>query len=189
MNSTSKGLLFLLLGLALAGCPPKKKQTPAVEAPVEEAPVDGDMAGRFGARSALEIGGEWITVPELSAVYFETNSADLAADAREALKTNAQVLKAALQEAPALQIRVEGHCDQRGTVEYNLALGQRRANALRDYYKSLGVRGNKLATVSFGEERLVCRDESEDCWSRNRRGETTLKSSGAAIRIPLDKLP
>jgi len=71
-----------------------------------------------------------------------------------------------------VKVQVAGHCDQRGTVEYNLALGQRRSKAVRDYYRSLGVAGHRVATISYGEEKLLCQEEDEACWGRNRRGET-----------------
>jgi peptidoglycan-associated lipoprotein len=69
---------------------------------------------------------------------------------------------------------VEGHCDERGTPEYNLALGERRASAARDYMVSLGVGADRLQTISYGEERPVCQDSDESCWSRNRRAHPTV---------------
>jgi peptidoglycan-associated lipoprotein len=68
------------------------------------------------------------------------------------------------------RVSVEGHCDSRGTNEYNLALGERRANAVKEYLVSLGVAGDRLLSVSKGEETPVCSDENEACWSQNRRG-------------------
>ena len=185
---------FLPLVIFLVGCPKKKPLSPEVPpepvaanepAPVEEAqvPIPVDEG------PALEIGSsEWLTVPSLEAVLFPFVSAELRPDARESLKRNASVLKVLLKESPAVQVRVEGHCDERGTLEYNLALGQRRANALRDYYLSLGVPKAGLDTISYGEERPVCSQHDEGCWVKNRRGETTLKSSGGTVRIPLGRL-
>jgi peptidoglycan-associated lipoprotein len=97
-------------------------------------------------------------------------------------------VKAILGQTKGVQVRVEGHADQRGTVEYNLALGQRRANSMKSYYATLGVQKSLLSTISYGEEHPVCTEDNESCWSKNRRGETTLKSP-TAIRIPMDKLP
>ncbi len=75
---------------------------------------------------------------------------------------------------------MEGHCDERGTVEYNLALGERRARAAHDYLVSLGVPASRLKTVSYGKEAPLCRDSNEDCWARNRRAHFTMtgKSGG-----------
>jgi peptidoglycan-associated lipoprotein len=69
-----------------------------------------------------------------------------------------------------VRISVEGHCDNRGTPEYNLGLGERRANAVQEYLGSLGIGGNRVVAVSKGEEEPVCREDTEDCWQQNRRG-------------------
>ncbi len=107
-------------------------------------------------------------IPELKTVYFPYDSAELSQEARATLRANAQWLKS----NPSVTIQIAGNCDQRGTVEYNLALGQRRAAAVRHYLKMLGVRGKRMATISYGKEKLVCQDDNEACWSRNRRAET-----------------
>lgn len=171
-----------VLALTLAGCPPKKKSVTPVMPPVTEIPKPEEPA--------LEVADtELVTAPGLETVYFETNKSDLRADARASLKLNAEVLKVILQEAAAVQVRVEGHCDERNTLEYNLALGQRRANAVRDYYATLGISKAALATISYGEERPVCAEHEESCWAKNRRGMTTLRSTSGPVRIPLSKLP
>ena len=74
-----------------------------------------------------------------------------------------------IRENPSYLFTIEGHCDERGTNEYNLALGQRRASGAKDYLVSLGVDGGKLVTISYGEERPFCTDSSEECWAKNRR--------------------
>ena len=79
-----------------------------------------------------------------------------------------------LRENANLQITIEGHCDERGTVEYNLALGERRAKVAYDYVVSLGVPADRLKTVSYGKEIQVCQDNREDCWFRNRRAKPTV---------------
>jgi peptidoglycan-associated lipoprotein len=101
----------------------------------------------------------------LKDVFFETNKAELRDDTREALAANATWLRA----HPSVKVTIEGHCDERNTSEYNLALGWRRANAVKDYIGSFGVEATRLATISYGEERpfATCHDES--CWSQNRR--------------------
>lgn len=181
----AKLVLFSSLALALAGCPrPQKKP---VEAETEQ-PVTDQQADQTQQAPGIDIGTDWVNVPALAPVYFDTNRADLNPEARTVLKKNAALVKAILGQAQGVQIRVEGHADQRGTVEYNLALGQRRANAVKSYYATTGIKKSLLSTISYGEEHPVCTDENEACYRKNRRGETTLKSS-TAIRIPMDKLP
>ncbi len=75
-----------------------------------------------------------------------------------------------LNKYPQVQITIEGHCDERGTREYNLALGARRANAVKEFLVSLGVNNGRLQTVSYGKERPICTASNEDCWAQNRRG-------------------
>ena len=83
-----------------------------------------------------------------------------------------------LQKYPSVRVTVEGHADERGTREYNLALGARRANAVKEYLVSQGVSTGRVETVSYGKERPVCTDSSESCWSQNRRG-VTIVTGGA----------
>ena len=107
-------------------------------------------------------------VAELKNVGFDFNSDFLSADARAILAGNAQWLK----DHSTLRVQVTGNCDQRGTEAYNLALGQRRAKAVRDYYVMMGIEGSRVATISYGKEKPVCQGQTEACWSRNRRAET-----------------
>lgn len=101
----------------------------------------------------------------LADVYFAYDSIELSDNAREILRTNADWLR----ENPRAKAEIEGHCDSRGTIEYNLALGAKRANAARDYLVSLGVSSDRLTTISYGKELQICQDESESCWAENRR--------------------
>jgi peptidoglycan-associated lipoprotein len=98
-------------------------------------------------------------------IYFDYDESTLTDDTREKLSRNADLLKS----QPQFSVTIEGHADSRGTNEYNLALGERRANAVKDYLGSLGVGGERLRTISYGEERPVCTEEAESCWSQNRR--------------------
>jgi peptidoglycan-associated lipoprotein len=107
-------------------------------------------------------------VPELKVVHFSYDSDLLEEDARATLKGNADYLKAHAD----MKIQVAGNCDQRGTVAYNLALGQRRASAVRAYYNSLGVAKTRVATISFGKEKTICSEATDSCWERNRRAPT-----------------
>jgi peptidoglycan-associated lipoprotein len=107
-------------------------------------------------------------VPELKVVHFSYDSDLLDEGARAVLKGNAEYLKA----HSGMKIQVAGNCDQRGTVAYNLALGQRRAAAVRSYYKNMGVAKSRVATISFGKEKLICTESTESCWETNRRAAT-----------------
>ena len=98
-------------------------------------------------------------------VYFDYDKYQLRPDARESLQKNASFMR----EHPRLVFALEGHCDERGTNEYNLALGERRANSSRDYLTSLGISGATMRTVSYGEERPTCMEHHEGCWRQNRR--------------------
>ena len=104
------------------------------------------------------------------AVYFDYDSSALSADAKTQLARNASLLKS----SPQFQVLIAGNCDERGTEEYNLALGARRASAVQQYLTSLGVSAASLRTVSYGEERPVCTASDESCWSRNRRSGMTI---------------
>jgi peptidoglycan-associated lipoprotein len=95
-------------------------------------------------------------------------------------KSTLQKQAAWLGKYPAVQITVEGHCDERGTREYNLALGARRANAVKEYLVSLGVSNSRLQTVSYGKERPLCTDSNESCWAQNRRGVSTITSGASS---------
>ena len=101
----------------------------------------------------------------LGDVYFDFDRSDLREDSRARLARNAEWLRA----HPEFEVTLEGHCDERGTNEYNLALGERRAAAAKDYLTSLGVAASRLRTLSYGEERPQCAGSDESCWSRNRR--------------------
>jgi len=119
------------------------------------------------------------TTPTLSSVdllqqqgqdaYFDYDKSDIRPDARDALTKDAALLKQIFQQDPNFTVVVEGHCDERGSAEYNLALGDRRATAAKDFLVQLGVPGDKLKTISYGKERPQCTEATEDCWQKNRR--------------------
>jgi len=85
-----------------------------------------------------------------------------------------------LQKYPSVRVTIEGHCDERGTREYNLALGARRANAVKEYLTSLGVTSGRVDTISYGKERPMCTESDESCYAQNRRGVTTITSGAAS---------
>ena len=104
-------------------------------------------------------------------VYFEFDASELSEEAQNRLRGNA----AWLRQNAGYSATIEGHCDERGTSEYNLALGEQRANSAQNYITSLGVDGSRLRTLSYGKERPVCNDSSESCWARNRRAHFVIR--------------
>jgi peptidoglycan-associated lipoprotein len=104
----------------------------------------------------------------LAPVYFDYDKSDIRSDQRGALADNAKALEA---NADVARVVIEGHCDERGTNEYNMALGQRRADSVKSYFVNYGIPRTKLSTVSFGEERPADPGHTDDAWARNRRAE------------------
>ncbi len=109
---------------------------------------------------------EEMFLKEVQDAYFDLDKADIRTDARSALAKTADFLR----NYPQVKIVVEGHCDERGSTEYNLALGDRRAAAVKQYLVSLGIGADRMSTVSYGKEKPFCMESNEDCWQKNRRG-------------------
>lgn len=103
---------------------------------------------------------------EVQDAYFDLDKADIRADARDALGKTADFLR----KYPDIKVTIEGHCDERGSTEYNLALGDRRAHAVKEYLVSLGISADRLNTISYGKEKPFCTEASEACYQQNRRG-------------------
>ena len=165
MNSRRRTLRLALLAgaAALCACSGARKNA-AKDGAAKSAAAQGEPSLR---------GPGFAATAELAAVRFPYDRDHLTAEARARLKKNAAVIKANL----SWELLVEGHCDERGTTAYNLALGQRRAKAVRDYYLALGVPGGRVATLSLGEERGECAESTEACWERNRRADTKVRSA------------
>jgi peptidoglycan-associated lipoprotein len=140
------------------GKPPGPPQQVVEPVPVPPEPVPEDAVA---AKSLDDLNRD----SPLTPVFFILDSSDLSPDAQATLQQNAGVLK----QYATWQITIEGHCDERGSAEYNLALGERRANAARDYLVSLGVAANRVRTVSYGKEFPFEPAHEESAWSRNRR--------------------
>ena len=140
--------------------PPAPPPAPPAQPPQTQKPLSEDEI--FAKKTVDELNAERV----LADVLFDYDSSVLRDDGRSAASRNADYLK----RWPSVRITVEGHADSRGTSEYNLALGERRAAAVKDYIVSLGVQGDRITTVSKGKEQPVCTEASEACWQRNRRG-------------------
>jgi peptidoglycan-associated lipoprotein len=147
---------ILTLGIGLYGCQTTQEEMP----------------------SSTQDTGEWDDGPDetmtrsvkpltdLQTVYFDFDRSDIRADARDALMANAERIKAS-----SGNVTIQGHCDERGSTEYNLALGERRASAVKRYLVDLGVASSRLQTVSFGEDRPAVQGHDESAWRYNRRAD------------------
>jgi peptidoglycan-associated lipoprotein len=168
VNRVLVTLLVLALAVGLVACggskaveeePAEMTEPPALEPPVEEEkPVE--------VQEPKEI-----PMPELSDVFFAFDKYDLTAESKSTLENNSSELKRASDVA----IIIEGHCDERGTKSYNLALGEKRAKAARDYLVSLGVSGSRITVVSYGKERPFDPGHNEAAWAKNRRAHFVIK--------------
>ena len=176
--------------VTLAACVPTQAPPPSPEAGSLAAPPDAQ--GGTGIREAtspnpstprgslgdLQAGTPPVTPPAspLKEVYFGFDRYDLDTESRATLKANADWLKANV----AVRVEIEGHCDERGTSEYNLALGAKRSQAVKDYLATLGVAATRLSTISYGEELPVCKEQNEECWQKNRRARFVIVSGRPA---------
>ena len=106
--------------------------------------------------------------------FFDFDKSDIRPDARENLTRSAEFLRS----NPSITFRIEGHCDERGSVAYNLGLGDRRANSARDFLASLGIATDRITTISYGKERPFCSAQDESCWQENRRAHLVCTSCG-----------
>jgi len=175
----------LFFGLAVAGCA-KQPATMAVSAPAPTGAAVTSPAkpmaeaastpGRSGASStgsttrSVDASGrpatqEFRALPDLLDVHFDFDRYDIRPDAARTIAANARLLRARGESA----VLIEGHCDERGTTEYNLALGERRARAAMNALVSQGIDARRITIVSYGEDRPACRDHTEACWAKNRR--------------------
>lgn len=149
---------------------PKPVQPPvAKEAPA--APVTTQTADATPVIKPAEATQPAKAAPEVSAfetVYFDFDKSDLRQDARNALTKNAETL---LKSNRTAKIKIEGHCDERGSAEYNLALGERRATSALQYLVTLGVKPDRLSIISYGKEKPAVQGHDEEAWAKNRRAE------------------
>src|SRR5438093_2722585 len=180
---------LLLVGLIISGCAKQPATTAATAgpapapapraavpgpAPSAAAPAGSGAAGSAAAapastaRPSLK---EFTAVAALKDVFFEFDKYDIRAEDAKTLDANATWLKANAENL----VLIEGHCDERGTNEYNLALGERRAKAAMNYLVCQGAQTNRITIISYGEERPVCNEKNESCWGKNRRAHFLVK--------------
>jgi peptidoglycan-associated lipoprotein len=158
-------LALLLIGVAASGCAN------------DENKPNSQLTGSDGAVAPGTNRDFSVNVGDI--VYFTTDSSDLTPEANAILQKQAQWL----QRYPQYTITVEGHADERGTREYNIALGARRATTVRNFLAQNGVNGSRIRTISYGKERPVAVCDDISCWSQNRRAQTVLNTRGGTVAI------
>ena len=169
MNKKINGMLVLAL-MMTAGCSSKSAVKSSEESGIQTQPQAGSYSDT-GAATPVGYGfDKWQTGP-LGDVFFDFDSSTLSTDAQDQLKQNA----AWLAGNSAKRALIEGHCDSRGTSEYNLALGERRSASAKEYLVKIGVASSRLESISFGEERPFDLGQNEDAWAKNRRAHFVIK--------------
>lgn len=175
MNRLSRWLAAgFVAALFLTACAETETTDDAYITPSGEGgvPLDDDLSRGASDVSLAGAGDPGVPAGELAPIYFPFDSAVITRDSIQTLKQNARWLK----DNANVKIQVEGHCDERGTEQYNLALGERRAVAARKYLQKLGVRSDRMSVLSLGEERPADPGHTEAAWSKNRRAEMIVTS-------------
>jgi peptidoglycan-associated lipoprotein len=152
------GLLFI--ALALAGCPQKKVVEDSSAGGAEQTPSIDNTAMNFDPT-----GSDSGRIEGLMSINFDYDKSALSADAKKKIQGNVEWMKAHKN----VNVQVEGHCDARGSIEYNLALGERRARAVKAYMTSLGISDGRINVISYGKEKPVAQGDGEDAYAKNRR--------------------
>ena len=155
-------IALCVLAVALSGCPSTKKGAGAGEDGTGGLGEEG-LAGSSLSRAQKGLRPEEDGI--LKDVHFGYDSAEVDSGERDRLAQNVEWLR----DNPRAKIELEGHCDSRGTIEYNLGLGAKRAKTVKDYLVGQGLAVDRISTISYGKELPLCQEESEDCWARNRR--------------------
>jgi peptidoglycan-associated lipoprotein len=167
-------LFLLVVSIFAASCSKKnvkqEKILPDSSQTVSDAALTADD-GTAGENEGSSRDKDYAPEAGIRTVYFDFDKSELSDETRKVIQWNAATLK-----KRGVEIQVSGHCDERGTTEYNLALGQRRANVVRNYYKALGIKISRMATISYGEEKPVCTESTDACWAQNRRAETLIRT-------------
>lgn len=180
-SSTAVRLALVAAAAAsLAACakkeplPTRLEPTPQAQAP--QAPPPAQNTGPIGQQATGPVPGsaQDFVVNVGDRVYFDLDSHDIRADAEPILSAQAGWLR----RYPSVRVRIEGNADERGTREYNLALGARRANAVRSYLVNQGISADRVSTISFGKEQPIDPGSGEEAWQKNRNGHTAIVSGG-----------
>ncbi|MEW6440316.1 MAG: peptidoglycan-associated lipoprotein Pal [bacterium] len=163
-----------ILAIGVVSCA-KKTTTPAVTETEPRPAVEPEAPAVEPAPEAApeEMSAEAKAQSQLQDVFFDFDKYNIRTDARDTLRMDYEVL----QTVPDASIQIEGHCDERGTSEYNLALGQRRADAAKDYLVGLGMSGGKISTISYGKERPIDPGHDEAAWAQNRRAHIAIQGA------------
>ncbi len=175
MKSGSLLAVSFVLSFILAGCAGEEAIKPQEDSskgtPAETMPADskGDATGLSDQEK--QKAQKMADLLAQRRIHFAFDSSSIDDESRAIIEAHAQNLKA----NPQIKVALEGNCDERGTREYNLALGERRAQAVEKLMKVLGVAANRVSTVSFGEEKGLCAEHNESCWRQNRRVEIVYK--------------
>ena len=176
MKKRTTSLLAFAAALALtAGCSSRRAQDlppepPSSSTPGEDDSATGDQNGGIGETALPGSRADFLQNVPADRVFFGFDSYDIDSEARRILDAQAQWLNA----NPNVRVTIEGHADERGTREYNLALGERRANAAKDFLIANGVPAGRLTTISWGKERPVALGSNEEAWAQNRRAVTVV---------------
>jgi peptidoglycan-associated lipoprotein len=165
-------VVLIALSLAAAGCAKKQAETPPTPAPTPPAPAPTPPPPPPPTPEPAPPPAPRITTSDFRPVFFDFDSYTLREDARGALDANAKVLR----DNPSITVTIEGHADERGTSEYNQALGERRAQAARDYLVAAGIATSRIQIISYGKERPFDPGHDESAWAQNRRAQTTVGS-------------
>ncbi|WP_127718184.1 peptidoglycan-associated lipoprotein Pal [Halobacteriovorax sp. HLS] len=153
-------IAVIALSISLVGCGSTKKKE------VQDGNQEVSSVGSDSSALELNADSDSGKAGAISSVFFGFNSSVLTTATRETLNANAEFLKA----NPSVEVQVEGHCDERGGVQFNLALGERRAASVKEYLVAMGVASSRISTISFGKERPVAFGHDEGAWGQNRRG-------------------
>jgi peptidoglycan-associated lipoprotein len=143
-------------------------KAPAAEAPKHEVTFTPSRTPDAATRARIQD-----LLNRIQDAYFDYDKHTLRPDAENTLRADAKELADIIKQYPDFKLTVEGYCDERGSDEYNLALGDARAKQAKEYLSNLGLPGNQLATISYGKEKPVCTDHDETCWQKNRRAHIT----------------
>ncbi|HTZ18594.1 MAG TPA: peptidoglycan-associated lipoprotein Pal [Dissulfurispiraceae bacterium] len=173
--------VLLVLVVIVAGCAsrqevqsekPEQKAAPADQKKVEKSPAESKAASENVSEKQLAEAQQLLKKLQarIKDVHFDFDKYSLKDDAKPAVKELADILVKHVN----LKVAIEGNCDERGTAEYNISLGERRAQAVKEYLVSLGVSSGRIETTSYGKEKPLCSDHNEDCWAKNRRAHMVL---------------